>query len=90
MERHGIKTIKLAYFGLSDPAYFGIDYEYMLSYIILNPKNVKDTVELKGWFAVSATMLQGVYMPDRDLYRVFRETRPVDNIGWSIYIYKFD
>lgn len=90
MERHGIKTIKLAYFGLSDPAYFGIDYEYMPSYIILNPKNVKDAVELKGWFAVSATMLQGVYLPDRDLYRVFRETRPVDNIGWSIYIYKFD
>ncbi len=90
MDRKGIKTIKLAYFGLSDPAYFGIDYEYMPSYAILNPRNIKDDIQLKGWFAVSATMLQGVYLPDRDLYRVFREARPVDNIGYSIYIYRFD
>ncbi len=90
MDEHGIKKIKLAYFGLNDPADFGIDYDYLPSYVVFNPKNVKETIELKGWFAISATMLQGVYLRDRNLYALFKEIQPVDTIGYSIFIYKFD
>lgn len=90
MDEHGIKKVKLAYFGLNDPANFGIDYDYLPSYVVLNPNNVKETVEVKGWFAISATMLQGVYLQDRNLYAIFKETTPVDMIGYSIFIYKFD
>ncbi len=89
MDARGIDSVKLAYFGLSDPAYYGIDYEYLPSYIIYNPKNVLRNVELKGTFAISATLLQGLYLPNRDLYRVFRETEPVARIGYSIFIYEF-
>ena len=81
MDEHGIK-IKLAYFGLNDPANFGIDYDYLPSYVVFNPKNVKETIELKGWFAISATMLQGVYLRDRNLYALFKEIQPVDTIGY--------
>lgn len=87
MENNNIEKIKLAYFGLSDPKYFGIDYEYLPSYAILEPVNVKDRVELKGPFAVSATMLQGVYLADRDYYKVFKGMEPVGNVGYSIFIY---
>lgn len=87
MDEHGIKRIKLAYFGLSDPAYYGIDYEYMPSYVILNPKGVKEDIELKGWFAISATMLQGVYLPQRDFYKIFKDATPVARIGYSIFVY---
>ncbi|MBI5236126.1 MAG: glycosyltransferase family 39 protein [Deltaproteobacteria bacterium] len=90
MDEHGIKKIKLAYFGLNDPADFGIDYDYLPSYVVFNPKNVKETIELKGWFAISATMLQGVYLRDSNLYALFKEIRPVDTIGYSIFIYRFD
>jgi len=90
MENNNIKRIKLAYFGLSDPRYFGIDYEYLPSYAILAPVNVKDAVALKGSFAISATMLQGVYLADRDYYRVFRGMKPSGNIGYSIFIYNLD
>lgn len=88
MDRHGIDRIKLAYFGFSDPRYYGIDYEYMPSYHIPEPMNVKDDIELKGWFAISATMLQGVYLADRDFYAPFRDLKPFDHIGYSIYIYR--
>ncbi len=83
-----IKSIKLAYFGLNDPADFGIDYDYMPSYRIMNSKNAKESVELEGWFGISATMLQGVYLDDRDLYAIFRDLSPVDVIGYSIFVYK--
>ncbi|MBI5561487.1 MAG: glycosyltransferase family 39 protein [Deltaproteobacteria bacterium] len=90
MDANGIKNIKLAYFGLGDPRYYGIDYDYMPSYVIPEPGNVRADIVLKGWFAVSATMLQGVYLPQRDFYRPFRETEPVAMIGYSIFVYRFD
>lgn len=89
MDEKNIERISLAYFGMSDPRYFGIEYDYLPSFVIMNPRNVRAEVPLKGWFAISATMLQGVYMRDRDFYRVFSETAPVDNIGYSIFIYRF-
>lgn len=88
MEDKNIKSIKLAYFGLNDPADFGIVYDYMPSYAIVNPKNVNEGVKLEGWFGISATMLQGVYLNDRDLYAIFRDMTPVDVIGYSIFVYK--
>ena len=67
MDEKKIDRINLAYFGMSDPKYFGIKYDYLPSVAILNPENVRAEVPLKGWFAISATMLQGVYLQDRDL-----------------------
>lgn len=90
MDKKGIESVNLGYFGLNDPKNFDIKYEYLPSYLILDPVEAKETVKLKGWFAISATMLQGVYLPERDYYAVFREIRPVDTIGHSIYIYRFD
>lgn len=89
IDEHKIEKIKLSYFGLSDPAYYGINYEYLPSYAILNPKIERYSVPLEGYFAISATMLQGVYLSDRDFYKLFRETKPIDMIGYSIFIYKF-
>ncbi len=89
MDEKKIDKIKLAYFGLSDPGYFHIDYDYLPSFIIIDPQNVNAEVPLKGYFAVSATMLQGVYLPDRDFYKIFRDSQPIDTIGYSIFIYRF-
>src|SRR3972149_6403835 len=88
MDRISIKKIKLSYFGFSDPAYYGINYEYLPSYSIPEPHIERSQIPLEGYFAISATMLQGVYMPDRDFYKLFRETKPIDTIGYSIFIYK--
>lgn len=89
MERNGIERVKLAYFGFSDPIYYGIRYDYLPSYSIPNRNVEGDEIPLKGYFAISATMLQGVYLPDRDLYKLFREIEPIDRIGYSIFIYRF-
>jgi len=92
MERHGIRKVKLAYFGWSDPAYYGIDYELLPSYSVAGrpscEKETPETSELKGTMAVSATLLQGLYCPG-DMYRMLRGLEPTANIGYSIYIYQF-
>ena len=92
MERHGIRKVKLAYFGLSDPAYYGIDYDLLPSYAIrgqpLCKEESPEVLELKGTIAVSATLLQGLYCT-ADFYRILRGMEPTANIGYSIYIYQF-
>jgi hypothetical protein len=42
--------------------------------------------------AVSATNLQGVYLdpPDRTLMERLRRSQPIDNVGYSILIYRAD
>lgn len=89
MDKNNIKEIKLAYFGFSDPSYYGIRYEYLPSYSIPNQKMADYTVPLQGYFAISATMLQGVYLSDKNFYGLFKEITPIDTIGHSIFIYKF-
>jgi len=93
MERHGIRQVKLAYFGLSDPAYYGIDYDLLPSYAIMGQPICKEgspaVLEFKGTMAVSATLLQGLYCP-ADFYRILRGMEPIANIGYSIYIFQFN
>lgn len=89
MERKGIERVALGYFGYADPSWYGIEYDYLPSFHVENPKNVKAEVRLEGWFAISATMLQGVYMRDRAYYDIFKGFEPVDTIGHSIFIYYF-
>ena len=93
MERNGIRKVKLAYFGLNDPGYYGIDYDLLPSYAIMGQPTCKEgspaVLELKGTMAVSATLLQGLYCPG-DFYWKLRGIKPTANIGYSIYIFQFN
>ena len=92
MERHGIRKVKLAYFGLSNPAYYGIDYDLLPSYAVMGQpvctEESPTVLELKGTMAVSATLLQGLYCK-ADPYWMLRGMEPTANIGYSIYIFQF-
>ena len=93
MERNGIRKVKLAYFGLGDPAYYGIDYDLLPSYAIRGQPicqgESQEVLELRGTMAVSATLLQGLYCT-ADYYRILRGMEPVADIGYSIYIFQFN
>jgi len=45
----------------------------------------------RGWIAVSATDMQGLYVPPWEdwFYQPLRNTRPVAIIGGTIYVYEF-
>jgi hypothetical protein len=88
MEARGIEKVKLAYLGTIDLEYYGLSSE---------PISVQDLAALRegkftrGVFAISASFLQGLYLPgDRDRYKWFRDRTPTAQIGYSIFVYEID
>lgn len=88
MDEHGIKRVWLSYFGTASPDYYGIAYNYLPSYIIFNPRRERVPTP---FVAISATNLQGIYLPalglDPDTFADFRKKKPLAKIGYSIFIY---
>jgi len=79
MDAQGIKEIYLDYFGSVDPAFYNISYKKIDGNTSLFPK---------GWYAVSATKLQGVYSQARECsYDKLKKKKPVAQIGYSIFVY---
>jgi hypothetical protein len=88
MERKGIKKVQLAYFGTAAPEYYGISYELISDQDLAALKASRFTRDV---FALSATFLQGLYLPtDRDRYEWFRDRTPTAQIGYSIFVYEID
>jgi hypothetical protein len=81
----------LGYFGTADPAYYGIRYRSLFApgssdvaedFAPLNPA--------PGWYAISATVLQGPFSPEPDIFDWFRRHEPVAKIGYSIFVYRVE
>ena len=92
VDKNGIDRIRLSYYGMSDPAYYGIHYRYLPS-----PKfqpwtqrhrNEENFKLEKGLYAISATNITGIFLQNRDTYRYFKSLEPIDSIGYSILIYE--
>jgi hypothetical protein len=89
MEEHGLQEIALSYFGLTDPAVYGIQYH-----------PIPEGPPAPGWYAISATHLVGLYDPVQNpvqtLFRgeadlsPFRQMEPVEVLGNSIFVYRIE
>ena len=92
LERHAIAGVKLSYFGTADPAYYAIPGDLLPSHMLPPPRVTTREVKPGDLLAVSATNLQGVYLPpeDQPLMARLREQEPIGNVGYSILIYKAD
>lgn len=75
MTERAIPRVHLFYFGAADPSYYGIE---------------RAAPGEAGYFAVSATHLMGVYLPDPGYLAPFREMAPTATIGHSIFVYHLD
>jgi hypothetical protein len=88
-DRHGIASFKLSYFGMADPEYYGIRCERLPGFP--PPSRMATEVNPGDVVAVSATNLQSLRMEQgRRLMRRLRETEPIDQVGYSILIYRPD
>jgi hypothetical protein len=76
MARFGVRRVRLAYFGTAPPEAYGVS--------ALPWDTPLD--EEPGWLAVSATYLQGVYLP-HDPFAGFRALRPDARAAYSIFLY---
>ncbi|HTR42228.1 MAG TPA: glycosyltransferase family 39 protein [Pseudomonadales bacterium] len=87
MQEHDINRINLSYFGTDSPARYGISYNWLPSCILANPEPGQEP-PTNGWFAISATDLQGLFFADKNLFAQFKDAQPVAKIGYSIFVYK--
>jgi hypothetical protein len=88
MEARGIEKVKLAYMGTIDLEYYGLSSEPISDQDLAALKEGKFTRDV---FAISASFLQGLYLPgDRDRYEWFRDRTPTTQIGYSIFVYEID
>jgi 4-amino-4-deoxy-L-arabinose transferase-like glycosyltransferase len=88
MDKEGIKKVSLSYFGTDSPARYGIQYDWLPSHHLYNPKPDETyRVDANRYLAISATNLQGVYLQNPDEFKWLRDKKPVAKIGYGIFIY---
>jgi len=89
---HPEGQLYLCYFGSVDPAFYRVgDYANLPPGFWLGPPYQWPDNARPGIIAISATYLQGNYLPDgmRDYYAPLRTLEPIGVLGESIYIYSF-
>ncbi|MFH1569273.1 MAG: hypothetical protein ABIL09_14860, partial [Gemmatimonadota bacterium] len=95
MDERGVKRIALSYFGTVDPALYGLEYDWLPSYLLpRRPTEASGEPPQRGLVPVSVTNLAGVYLDlDGSMGRFFdrlRRLEPVATIGYSICVYDLD
>ncbi|MFH1995422.1 MAG: hypothetical protein ABIJ27_00310, partial [Candidatus Omnitrophota bacterium] len=76
LDKNNIDEVALGYFGTARPEYYGIKYKKMAPF-----------TPVRGWVAISATLLQGAHITAKDPYAWLRQYEPVAKIGYSIFVY---
>jgi len=94
VRRRGIKRIRLSYFGSDAPWAYFTERQMELIPPPWAPDLARGTV-LKpepGYWAISASLLPGHFFepPYRDYYKAFRDMKPIDIAGSSLYVYHVD
>jgi 4-amino-4-deoxy-L-arabinose transferase-like glycosyltransferase len=90
VERNEIHGINLAYFGTADPKYYRMNVLHLPGAPFFVPPERQQTIDLPGYVAVSATLLQGLYLPPgipQDFYAPLMKRKPKKVIGHSIFVY---
>jgi uncharacterized membrane protein len=89
-QEHSYAPLYLSYFGLADPAAYGIRYINLPGGYAQGPKVAWPSSP--GFIAISATNLQGIWLQPRLynlFYAQFTHLKPMAVLGGSIYIYAF-
>ena len=93
MAENGEEIIRLGWFGIGDPAYYGLEYEPLPGFpraeflSLWNAPPFSPEAPEPGLYAISASSLWESHWPARHIYAWFRAQEPTDQIGYSIYIY---
>ena len=89
MDANQVSHINLAYFGTASPVYYGIHCTLLPG---ATAYGGGATVQLPGYVAISDTVLNGVYLGEREraFYQPFKGRTPTASIGNSIHVFWVD
>lgn len=91
MTDNGVDEVWLSYFGEARPEYYDIQYRGLDSFPprLMNPaaRPFYPDDPAPGWYAISATNLQGVHFDNHGQFQYFREREPAGKLGYSLFLY---
>jgi hypothetical protein len=87
--RHPETQLYLSYFGMVDPAAYGIRYHPMPGNFLFGPSPSKEPIQEPAVLAISASHLQGlsVEMNLGDFYAPYKTKAPREILGGTIYLF---
>ena len=94
LAENDIASIKLGWFGIADPAYYGIAYEPLPGFPRAEFLSIWDSPPFNpampepGLYAISASSLWESHRSEKSVYAWFRQRQPEARIGYSIYIFR--
>ena len=92
MAENKVDEVWLSYFGEARPDYYGISYQGLDSFPprFMNPQARPFFPQdpAPGIYAISATNLQGVQFANHDQFSWFRDKKPIDKLGYTIFLYE--
>jgi len=85
LDEREIKRVRLSYFGMARPEYYGIEYDPLPMPPPAPPADFSPLNPEPGIYAISASNFWLLEEPD--IFDWFRRRRPEDKVGYSIFIY---
>jgi len=82
---NNLGRVYLSYFGTADPNYYGVTYDCLPSFGLLDCPDAD--LPQQGWVAVSLNCLNGFCTYPNDIFGRLRSRRPDEVIGSSIFLY---
>ncbi|HLF02349.1 MAG TPA: glycosyltransferase family 39 protein [Anaerolineales bacterium] len=82
------RRVYLSYFGLADPAYYGIKSDPLPAWPPPPETRFAPADPAPGLYAISASNLVGVQLDDPNTFAYFRDLKPLTVINYSIFIYE--
>lgn len=90
-QESGWPRLQASWLGTAPPEIYGLEADFLPGWPWRKLSPVRDEFypenPAPGWYALSATQLQGVYLPDSDYYAWFREQEPSARAGYSFFVY---
>lgn len=96
MKENDVQSVKLGWFGIGDPAYYGLNYEPMPGFpraeffTLWSDPPFNPQQPEPGIYAISASSLWESHWGEKVVYSWFRTREPDARIGYSILIYEVE
>lgn len=91
-QENGWPRLQASWLGTAPPEVYELEADFLPGWPWRRPAPLMDAFypenPAPGWYALSATQLQGVYLPDSDYYAWFREQKPSARAGYSFFVYE--
>jgi 4-amino-4-deoxy-L-arabinose transferase-like glycosyltransferase len=94
MADNDVEMVKLGWFGIADPAYYGLNYEPLPGfpraefYTLWGAPPFDPADPAPGVYAISASSLWESQWGEKSVYPWFRARQPDDKVGYSILVYR--